>query len=311
MHGLIFVTWERFLSERFSHRLLQAYRGLLEETAASAPLASRVYDDALLLTGVGVASSLSGLPAGILLREYGRYFILNGLTRNRCAYLLTQIRSGKELLLTMSNAHRQLSCTPEGLTPPLFGYEAVPEDREGMVLIYQSPRKVCSLLEGAIEGAAALYEEHVSIIEHTCMLKGALTCRFQVRFSASPESSGEHSVSREQRVRQLAQRRLADQVLALLPEQEGVTLQDLQALLRSQQASPQQVRPSVLLQAIQHLQHVGLAASTANRAGDNLTHRRYWRVPAVEVSEGLGDSERYPGQTLMASLAAEQTTGTH
>src|SRR5437588_4266023 len=125
MHGLIFVTWEKYLAERFGSSLLNAYRQEIGETAATAPLASQVYDDATLLAGVGVACQLTHLPADTLLREYGRYFMINGLTRHLCAYLLTQVHSGRDLLLTMSNAHAQMRRTPDSLTPPLFGYEAI------------------------------------------------------------------------------------------------------------------------------------------------------------------------------------------
>src|SRR5260370_26133952 len=119
MHGLIFVTWEKFLTERFGDHLLHRYRSAIGESAATAPLVSRVYDDATLLAGVGVACQLTHLPADTLLREYGRYFIINGLTRHLCAYLLSQGHSGRDLLLTMRQAHEQLSRTTAGLTPPL------------------------------------------------------------------------------------------------------------------------------------------------------------------------------------------------
>src|SRR5205814_10695639 len=63
MHGLIFVTWEKYLSERFDSSLLNTYRKAIGETPATAPLVSRVYDDATLLAGVGVACQLTHLPA--------------------------------------------------------------------------------------------------------------------------------------------------------------------------------------------------------------------------------------------------------
>jgi hypothetical protein len=139
MHGLIFVTWEKFLAERFGSTLLHQYRSAIGETMVTAPLVSRVYDDATLLAGVGAACQLTGVPADTLLREYGRYFMLNGLTSHLCAYLLTQVHSGAELLLTMRDAHAQMRRTPDGLTPPLFAYEALSTDPNRLTLIYDSP----------------------------------------------------------------------------------------------------------------------------------------------------------------------------
>src|SRR5712691_9709936 len=159
MHGLIFVTWEKFLAERFGSELLNDYRNAIGETAASAPLASRVYDDATLLAGVGVAVQLTRLPADTLLWEYGRYFIINGLTSHLCAYLLTQVHSGRDLLLTMRSAHAQMRRTPDAITPPLFAYEAISADPREMALIYDSPRKLYAVLWGALEGTGERYGE--------------------------------------------------------------------------------------------------------------------------------------------------------
>ena len=69
------------------------------------PIANRLYDDATLVAGVRTASELTGLSVDTLLREYGRYFILNGLTGHLCTYLLTQVQSSRDLLLTMRDAH--------------------------------------------------------------------------------------------------------------------------------------------------------------------------------------------------------------
>lgn len=279
MHGLIFVTWENYLTERFGKALLTSYRQTMGETPARAPLASQVYDDATLLAGVGAVCQLTSLPAETLLREYGRYFMLNALTSHLCAYLLTQVHSGRDLLLTMRQAHQQMGRTPEGLTPPLFGYEALPGDPQGVVLIYESPRQVCAVVKGAIEGAAERYGEQAQIVELTCMKQGAPACRFEVHFSAARSRREVDRETPQQQARHLAHQQLASFVLSILPAEGGVTLGELQEYLRRRGANPQTYRPSVLLEALRHLQFVGLVASTANQPGDDLTHRRYWRAP--------------------------------
>ncbi len=282
MHGLIFVTWEKYLSERFGSSLLKTYRKTMGETAAGAPLVSLVYNDATLLAGVGVACHLTSLSADVLLRDYGRYFMVNGLTSHLCAYLLTQVHSGRELLLTMRTVHQQMSRTPDGLTPPLFGYEALPGDPQGLVLIYESPRQVCSLLMGAIEGAAERYGEQVHLVEQTCMKQGAAACCFVLHFAPSLSCSGASQETPQQHELHRAQQQLASLVLSLLPHEEGMTLGNLYSLLQRGRGNPQEFRLSVLLEALRHLQFVGLVASSANQPGDDLTHRRYWRAPTSD-----------------------------
>lgn len=278
MHGLIFMTWEKYLLERFQGSVLTRYRAALGETAASAPLASRVYGDELLLQGVTTASSITKLSVEQLLHEFGRYFIMNGLTRHMCAYLLTQVHNGRDLLLAMHAAHKQMSRLPDGLTPPLFGYQAVPTAPNDLVLFYDSPRHLCTLLAGAIEGAAASYGEHVEIIERSCMKQGFSVCRFDLHFS-SPPSRLEPALQREQH---LAQQQFAQVILSLLPKQDGMTMAELQKLLEEKGAHKNWLRPARLLEALSHLHHAGLVANTANQPGDVLTSRRYWRAPTSD-----------------------------
>ena len=77
MHGLVFVTWEKYLLERFQEATLERYRKAINETPSTAPLVSRTYDDKLLLAGVEAAHRVTGIPTEQLLYEYGRYFIVN------------------------------------------------------------------------------------------------------------------------------------------------------------------------------------------------------------------------------------------
>ena len=279
MQGLIFVTWERYLTEHFGEKLLYAYRAALGETAATAPLVSRVYDDETLLAGVSMASKLTRLPADVLLQEYGRYFMINGLTRHLCMYLLAQVHSGRDLLLAMSNAHAQMHLASEAMTPPLFKYLLSSNSPHELVLLYDSPRQLCPVLLGAIEGAAQRYGETVRIREATCMRQGASVCRFEIRFFRQAVDQRQQPQAFERSAHWKMQQQLAQLVLKVLPTQDGLTLAHLQRVLQRQLADPQHARPKVLLDALNHLQHAGLVSSTANQPGDNLTSRRYWRAP--------------------------------
>jgi heme-NO-binding protein len=278
MQGLIFVTWEKFLAERFGPSLLNSYRGAIGETAATAPLATHVYDDETLLLGVQMASRLTGLSTNMLLREYGRFFMLNALTSHLCSYLLSRVKSGRELLLVMRDAHAQMRRTPDALTPPIFGYEALSTNANDFALLYDSSRKLCPVLYGAVEGAAERYNEQVTIIERTCMRRGAAMCRFEIAFRPRQLRQPPQLETREQRQHRQQKQKLADMVLAILPAKEGITLLELQKVLQGSYFGIP-LRPSTLLEALQHLQFVGLAASTPMRPGQDMMTRRYWRAP--------------------------------
>ena len=279
MHGLIFVTWEKYLAARFSGKLLKKYREAIGETAATSPLASRTYSDEVLLAGIKVACDLTRMPLETVLWEYGRYFMINGLTSHLCAYLLTKATSGLELLLMMREAHAQMRRLPDGLTPPLFEYQAVSISHQELSLIYDSPRHLCPLLLGAIEGAAQRYGQHVQVNEVTCMKHGFPVCRLDMRFSEPVSRPLELLETPEQIARQANQQQLTNLVLSALPTEHGFTLTELRNHLSSWEAHLRQLRPALLLEALRLLQHAGLVSSTANEPGDNLENRRYWRTP--------------------------------
>lgn len=278
MHGLIFVTWEKFLLERFGNTVLGAYREAIGGTEASVALVSRIYDDEVLLKGVVAVTKVTGRPTNILLREYGRYFTNNSLTSRLCTYLLTRINNSRDLLLMMRTAHAQMRRTDETMVPPVFKYQALSDNPNELLLTYDSHRHLCPVLYGCIEGAADRFGEKVSIIERTCMQQGANVCLMEVRFFGIDEVKvPAENVAMQ--IRHHEQKQIADMILRLLPYEDGVTLQDLEALVRVRSGVPlHQIRPSVLLNAVSHLQHAGLVTSTANRPGDILPIRRYWRV---------------------------------
>ncbi len=278
MLGLIFMTWEKYLTERFGNALLQKYREQMGETSAAALVASRYYDDALMERGVGIVSHLTRIPADTLLREYGRYFVANALTGKLCTYLLSQVHSGRELLLAMRDTHARLRTAFEGATPPVFEYGASTHPDE-VVLIYRSPRKLCAVLHGAIEGAALRYNERVHVVERTCMKRGESACRFEARFYPNRRQQPQRE---EQDYQQRFQKQLADLILSALPlhgGHAGWTLTEIRALLDSRGLHAYYQRPAVMLEAMQHLQFAGLIMSNANDKSTSMMTRRYWRIP--------------------------------
>lgn len=279
MHGLIFMTWEKYLAERLGFPFLHSYREHIGESLSAIPLANRLYDDATLLAGVAAASQLSRFPVETLLREYGRYFIINGLTGHLCSYILSNVFSGRDLLLIMRDAHARLRRTLEGMQPPLFEYVSAASNE--VTLLYDSPRQLCTVLLGAIEGAAQRYGETVQIEEQSCMKQGAANCRIKAVFSSPKTDPTRYTapLNRERREERLV---LLKQVWAVLPEAgtvDGFTLGKLQERLQQyKQLKLSQLRPALLLEALQQLQFAGYAMSTAAMPDDDLINRRYWRI---------------------------------
>jgi hypothetical protein len=278
MLGLVFAAWENYISEHYGTSVLQHYRKTVEGKVEAVPLANRVYNDEALLQGLEAVGMLTSTHPDALLRQFGRYYINYGLTRHLCAYLLSQTTCARDLVLTMRQAHIQMAVGPDGLTPPVFTYQSLSKDNNHLLITYESPRYFCGWLWGAIEGAADRFGEGVYIQEQTCVKKGGEHCLFDVCFDPSPPVRQVRTP--EQEARWQAQQVLASLVLTSLPDQQpGLTMFELQARLKAAHADTRQLRPALVLEVLQMLQHAGLLASTANRPGDTFDLRRYWRVP--------------------------------
>lgn len=278
MHGLAFVTWEKYLQDRFEGSVLSKYREQMGLTTVNSHLAVRTYPDEHFLKGIATAHEITGIATDTLLQEYGYYFISNGLTRHRCTYLLSQSHNARDLLLAMHDAHEQMAQLPDGLTPPLFEYRFHQHDADTMAVIYDSKRKICPLLRGALHGAAAYYGQQAEVSETTCMRRGDRVCTFWVKFSGTSVAEVE---TPEMQEHHRAQQLYADQIFALLPTQHGLTLAEVQTQIIRLGADKQQSRPAVILQALTQLHHAGLVASSANEPGDEFSQRRYWRVAVL------------------------------
>ncbi len=292
MKGIILVVWEKYLNDRFGSKFIDTYREEIGETKDQLPISGRTYPDEVLVKGLHAASQLSFLSEDRLMVEYGRYFMINGLVEYLCGYLLAQAWNGYDLLLQMRDAHAQMRRTPEGLEPPLFEYQVLSDDHRHMILTYDSNRKLCSLLEGCVLGAAERFGEKVHIHEKVCMKKGAAVCQFEIRFEGDSWAKQATPARIEQERQRLSKQGLSNLILQVLPydSRSSMTLEDLHsAALQNQgsyfpeiyrkQQTINSIHVSQIYTALAKLQQVGLVASTVNQPGDNFGNRRYWRAP--------------------------------
>lgn len=277
MHGLIFATWEKFLGEQYGEVILGVYRAAIEGTEASIPVASRSYDDALLYKGVTAVSKMTGLEPSAFLRDYGRYFITNGLTTHICKNILTNIHSARELLLAMRAIHKQLNYASSEIVPPFFSY--IPLANEAIRVTYESHRHLCPLLCGAIEGAGMLYGEEIAMRELSCMQKGDSDCQFDVLFMGKCEMSPIGNKRTEQQG--IKNNRMAEMIFHMLPaDGKGITLLEISMLLRYHRYN---VRPSQIAGIMRQLQNVGMVIVASKQAGDMFREREYLRVSKFEA----------------------------
>jgi hypothetical protein len=92
--------------------------------------------------------------------------------------------SARDFLLTVENRiHELVRATIPNATPPELSVKEL--DAEGVRIEYTSPRRLCVLLRGLVEGTAGYYGETAAIEETSCMRRGDPACRFDIRLSAA------------------------------------------------------------------------------------------------------------------------------
>jgi hypothetical protein len=254
-------------------------------------MTGRTYPDEMMVKGLQVASRMTFFTEDRLMVEYGHYFMLNGLVEYLCGYLLAQAWCGYDLLLLMRDAHAQMRRTPDGLTPPLFEYEVLSDDHNHMILTYDSRRKLCSLLEGCIYGAAERFGETVTVRETACMKRGDSVCRFDVHFKGESWAKRASPEMIERERQRLSKQGMTNLVLQMLPPdpRSSLTLGQIKRYvdqnqgpyfpeIYKEQRHLRAVHVSQVYTALAKLLQIGLVASTVNQ-GDTFETRRYWRAP--------------------------------
>jgi hypothetical protein len=97
-------------------------------------------------------------------------------------------RSTREFVLALNGIiHPEVRKLYPGADTPVFEFDTSSADT--LVMNYRSKRKLCSLVEGLTEGAAAHFNESVSIQHPQCMHRGDSNCRLGLTFSKAPPDS--------------------------------------------------------------------------------------------------------------------------
>jgi hypothetical protein len=177
MHGLIFAELKRFVDEGHGPGVWDA---LLRESGIGAKiyLTMEVYPDEELVRLATTASALTGSPLGDILEAFGEslaptYFKLYG------HLLKPEWRTLDVIEHTEQSIHRVVRIKNPGARPPEL--RCIRMSSVEVLLVYNSPRRMCAVAKGIARGVATHFSETIRISETTCMLRGATDCRITIK----------------------------------------------------------------------------------------------------------------------------------
>lgn len=174
MKGIIFNLLEEVVTE---HHGDAVWDDLLQAAGSDGVFTSLgSYPDAELVALVEAASELTGTPVRTLLHWFG-FQALPKLALRYPAFF-DAARDARSLILSVNTIiHPEVRKLYSGASCPHFHFV---ESLGTLSLGYASPRKLCDLARGFVEGVAAHYNETITLEQPRCMHDGAAACQLVV-----------------------------------------------------------------------------------------------------------------------------------
>lgn len=180
MKGIVFSTLTDMVEEKFGLEFLDQMLIKANLSSQGVYTAGSVYPDAELFTIVATLSEMTGVPQSDLICTYGEY-LFGKLT----AFFPGLVPAQATLKQFLKSIDRVIHVEVRKIHPnaelPTIKYEDPAPNQ--LVLLYHSPRKLCALARGLMQGASAHYHAPLDIQETACMHHGATDCRFELTFA--------------------------------------------------------------------------------------------------------------------------------
>jgi predicted hydrocarbon binding protein len=176
VHGLIFVSLRDYLAAEHGAATEQ-------DVMAGEPqyFVSEGYPDERFTRLLERACQSTGMPLDELLREFGMFTAEKTFARLYPALFDLSASTQLFLLTVETRIHEVVRVAIPDALPPELDVSELGDD--GVSIVYTSPRRLCAMLRGLVEGAARHYGETASIDEPHCMHRGDRQCRLEARFA--------------------------------------------------------------------------------------------------------------------------------
>jgi hypothetical protein len=176
MHGVIFKSLHDYVSAVGGRELTDVvFPGRTTYQLDEA------YPDEQLVRLLDRTAQASGRSVDAVLHDFGVFTAVTTFPRLYQAWF-SVAPSAREFLLTVeARIHELVRATIPNAVPPKLTITEL--DGNGVSIVYSSPRKLCVLLRGLVQGTASHYGEEARLEERACMHRGAPACEFDVRLS--------------------------------------------------------------------------------------------------------------------------------
>jgi predicted hydrocarbon binding protein len=178
MHGVIFASFSDFVLTRLGP---EKAKTVLDGQPIHA--LSEAYPDRDFLALVEATSEATGVEQDRLVHEFGVYAGETTFPRLYPGFFDVAGNARTFLLTVEDRIHELVRATIPNAEPPRL--TVAPRGEDGVHIVYSSPRRLCTLLVGLVEGTARHHGERAEVVETDCMRRGDPACLFDVRLAPS------------------------------------------------------------------------------------------------------------------------------
>jgi len=177
MHGIVFSELQRFVVSKHAHA---GWKAVTEKAglAHKVYLAAGQYPDSEIVSLVTAASAITKQDSIQTLEAFGE-FIVPSLLKMYGHLLKPSWKSLDVIEHNEGTVHTVLRASDKDALPPKLHTRRTGPDT--VVLVYDSPRKMCALAVGIGKGLARHFKEVLSVNQTQCMHKGGQFCEIVFR----------------------------------------------------------------------------------------------------------------------------------
>jgi Haem-NO-binding len=186
MKGIIFNLLERVIVSKHGDNRWDEILDAARLNGAYTSLGS--YPDEELKTLIAAGGALLGMTPDELLRWFGRMAM--PLLAEQYPHFFVPHHSTRSFVLALNSIiHPEVRKLHPGAMCPHFQFEIDENQGAELMLEYKSPRGLCALAHGFIEGAADHFSESIVVNHHRCMQQDGASCLLGIQAHA-PHAMG-------------------------------------------------------------------------------------------------------------------------
>lgn len=178
MKGAVFIALNEMIEANYGLAVWEELLDKVNPESNGIYTSTENYPDEEIVNFVLAISDKVNLPSTEVTKIFGRY-LFDEL--NSKYPLFTNLTSSLfEFLNSIENViHKEVRKLHENPSLPTLDCEI--ENKNTLLLKYHSPRKLCFLAEGLIQGAADFYDEKIVLSHDQCMHEGHENCILRVK----------------------------------------------------------------------------------------------------------------------------------